>query len=168
MSGKTTFKFKINQNAHPDLVRYWKHTDCGRSESQRGRTIRGVQKQERNDCTVRALAVACGVSYDEAHAFCESTLGRNRYSGCHLPEYLRKAANKGLPVLGRKVVRVACQAVKGQPRMDIYKLLSSGVLKGKRAIIQEAGHVYAIVDGIGHDTAMPYEGRCVYGYWLVD
>lgn len=158
---------KMNPYAHPNLHLYWCHTDGGRSTSQRGRSIRNVQKLESKDCTVRATSGAFGMSYDDAHKFLETELNRERNSGSDLNKVLNSASKKGTKVFGKYVKWVSLPPVAGQRRTDIYALMSSGALKGKNAIIREAHHVYAVVNGIAHDTVMPYSGRCVYGYWLI-
>lgn len=155
----------FNPYAHPDLGKHWAISDAGRKVSVRGRTVRSGQKQESNDCTVRALAIALGMPYDEAHGFCEK-LGRVRHKGWEFTDLLRKAEKAKTLVLGHSVQWVSLPAAAGQKRTDAYKLLSSGALDGKRAIAREAHHVWGVRDGIGHDTHMPYAGRCVYGYWL--
>ena len=156
-----------NPYAHPDLDRFWQVDDAGRKVSIRGCTKRGEQKLESNDCTVRALKIALGVSYDEAHEFCATTLKRPRNGRCDLPKLLRTLEAKGALLFGHTVKWVSCPATAGQTRMDAYKLLSSCALHGKRAIVRESHHVWGVRDGIGHDTHMPYAGRCVYGYWVL-
>lgn len=137
-------------------------TDAGRLAGDRGRTIRGAQKQETNDCTVRALALACQVSYDLAHAWCEQQ-GRKRNRGFDLPKLLR---TRGFALWGHRFVWVSCPAVPGQNRTDFRALHRSGALRGQRVIVREAKHVFCAVNGVRHDTSDAYEGRCVYGYWI--
>ena len=49
-----------------------------------------VAKNEKNDCVVRAIANACGVSYDEAHKFVGETFDRKQGKGTQLFSFIMK------------------------------------------------------------------------------
>jgi len=76
-----------------------------------------LAKAERNDCVVRSLASATGVSYRTAHNFCKDEMGRESKKGTNnllLTSRLLKAEEEGLTLdnkefsirkLGRKEVK---------------------------------------------------------------
>ena len=100
--------------------------DGGRQSSKRPR--------QKNDCTVRAIAIACSIPYDSAYDLLKAN--------------------------GRRE-RTAFPAIKGYLRMypgDFCKLFPRG-----RWIIKTAKHVSAVVDGTIHDTFRPDPFRCAYG-----
>lgn len=54
-------------------------------------------KNERNDCAVRALAIACDVSYDEAHSACAAA-GRKWRSGIRLDQIIAAGRKLGFEI----------------------------------------------------------------------
>lgn len=126
---------------------YFRATDAGRSESQRPR--------QRNDCTVRALALAKGISYDDAYDLL-ATGGRKCARGFHFGAWA-----KSQPDLKWR----AFPAVKGETRMNPAKFCEQ--YSTGRWIIRTAKHVCAVVDGVVLDTDSPRPDRCIYGAWQV-
>lgn len=130
----------------------WFHlTDAGRSDSRRPR--------QRNDCTVRALAVACGIHYDVAHALLAAA---GRATG---KRFDLKSWAKVSDVGSKRFTWRGFPAVKGERRMDPERFAAAHP-RGAY-ILKTAKHVIACVDGIVHDDRRPLPGRCVYGGWAV-
>ena len=127
----------------------FKRSDAGRSRSRRPR--------QKNDCTVRALAVAAKLDYDAAYDLLKDA-GRRSHRGFHFPSWA-----KTVVVNGYGLVRETFPARKGQPRMNVARFCRSH--RRGRYIIQTAKHVAAVVDGVLYDDAEPDAGRCVYGCW---
>jgi len=117
--------------------------DGGRSRSRRSKQI--------NDCTVRAVAIARSLTYDEVYDKL-SGLGRECREGFHLHQI-----NPGQ--------WIPFQSIKGFARMyagPFCKIFGNG-----RYIIKTAKHVAAVVDGLLHDTSRTDAFRCVYGAWQI-
>lgn len=123
--------------------------DAGRSQSKRPR--------QRNDCTVRALTIACQIPYDEMYDFLADK-GRKSWKGFNL-----KWLEDGMSFFGHRVEKTTFQAVKGQKRMN-PKTFSEQFTKG-RYVVKVAKHVFAFVDGVSHDTFQERDDRCIYVAW---
>lgn len=122
--------------------------DGGRSHSNR--------PKQRNDCVVRAIAIASARPYDEVY---DEMASAGRKSG-------RGTSKDVWQVwLSERADRVSFPAVAGQERMKpgtFCQLYPVG-----RWVIQMAGHVAAVVDGVVHDAEKPRETACVYAAWQV-
>ena len=90
--------------------------------------------KEKNDCTVRALANGLEISYLEAYGIMIG-LGRRRYKGCNISEYL--TATFGPP--------------KARPQMNVENYVKYIAHSGNW-IIKVTGHVFAVCDGVIKDT----------------
>jgi hypothetical protein len=53
--------------------------------------------------------------------------------------------------------------VKGQPRVN--PVVFANQHPSGRHVLKTAGHVFACIDGVIHDTVKPLPTRCVYGFW---
>jgi hypothetical protein len=130
-------------------------TDGGRSQSKRSRS-----KIDRGDCTVRAVAIACGITYDEAiDALNPDGSGTSIADG----QFLFNHIMSNRTINGWRFEWVGFPAVKGQPRMNpptFSKQFPIG-----RFICSEAHHVVACIDGVRYDTKPTYPRRCIYGAW---
>jgi len=129
---------------------WFAYDDGGRSESRRPKS--------KNDCVVRALAIATSQTYDESYEFWAKR-GRQPHRGTDM-KIVRRDFEKwfGWPW-------VPFPAVKGQKRMSHPQFEHehpTGIW-----IVREAGHISAVVNGVLHDTFLPWEGRCIYGAWRV-
>jgi hypothetical protein len=122
-------------------------TDAGRSSSRRPR-----QKQ---DCTVRALASARGLPYDEAYDLLAAN-GRQPGRGFRMETMLSKmpwAAKLSFP------------AKRGEARMCLSRFSESytdGVY-----IVKMAKHVAAVINGTVYDEFENRPTRCVYTAWRI-
>lgn len=131
-------------------------TDAGRASSKRSR--------QGDDCTVRALTIACNVPYDIAY----DTLikyGRKYGQGFHFPIGEHDTKSAPIPELGYRFDWEAFPARRGSPRMNLG-LFGRCNPRG-RFILRTAKHVQACIDGFVYDTALQYAERCVYGAWTV-
>lgn len=127
-----------------------------------GRKSAGIK--DRNDCTVRALALATGTSYEEAHsALAEDD--RQIGKGHDFKGWLYRLAWQGKNYHGFIFDWVAFKAERGNSRMTRERFCRE--YPTGTYILREAKHVFAVIDGVAHDTAKSYDGRCVYGAWKV-
>lgn len=118
---------------------------------------RGVERMrgETKDCTVRALACAKGISYDEAHAHMKAH-GRVERHGV-MPNKIKgiyeAAGFKLVSICGTTRnamwLRGCFPEVKRLPGISLKKLLPS--LSKGRYILGMRGHVFAVVDGVVMD-----------------
>lgn len=128
-------------------------TDAGRLKSRRPR--------QGNDCTVRALALAVEVPYDDAYDEL-ARRGRKSHRGVFFPNRAHDDE-----VFGVQLRWISLPAVKGQPRMTPEQFCKVGELgEFGTWILRMAKHVATVRDGVLYDL-MPNVGRCVYGVWEV-
>ena len=125
----------------------WLRTDAGRSNSAR--------PKQKNDCTVRALALVRGFTYDEAYDTLANA-GRKCSNGFHIGTWLERQPS---------VTKISFPAIKGQTRMNPVKFAEQ-FPKG-RFICRTAKHVYAVIDGVALDTARSKPNRCIYNAWRI-
>ncbi len=126
--------------------------DGGRATSRRPR--------QKSDCAVRACAIASGLPYDQVYDDL-ATLGRRCSRGTPtgaIATWLR---------LRCCAARHAFPAVAGQMRMHVDAFLAGPGAQG-RWVVRIAGHVFATVDGVAHDTSMPRQDACVYCAWRIN
>lgn len=122
-------------------------SDGGRGASRR--------PKQSNDCTVRALAIARNMAYDDAYDLLAEA-GRKCARGFHLQHWLNDQP------FARKM---AFQAVKGQRRMNPAAFCAR-FTKG-RYICRASKHVFAVIDGVLYDTARNRPDRCIYTAWEI-
>lgn len=120
--------------------------------------------KEKNDCTVRALALATGTSYAEAHVALADD-DRRTGKGHDFKGWLYRLAWQEKSYHGFIFDWFAFKAVRGESRMTRDKFCREYPVGAY--ILREAKHVFAVIDGVAHDTGKSYEGRCVYGAWKV-
>jgi len=122
------------------------HTDAGRTET---------HPHETRDCTVRALAVAAGIPYEQAHAALKAA-GRTDRKGI----VLAQAINSGrLKLEGRKFVDV----LKTPTCLGFFlKAHPKGTF-----LCRKARHAFAIVDGILHDNQALGSRMRVTHAWVI-
>jgi hypothetical protein len=132
----------------------FKTADGGRSESRR--------PKQKNDCTVRALAIAADLPYDEAYDMLMQS-GRKSHRGFNFKGWLKKVGNV---VNGYRFTWEAYLATKGQARMNPVRFAKEKA--SGRYIVRTAKHVNTVIDGVSHDTFRTYDQRCIYGAWRVE
>lgn len=136
----------------------------------------GVQQasfafNEANDCTVRALAIAAGVPYADAHATLQQ-LGRNNGRGV----YFNSIMNEAFKRHGCRLTRVnMLDTIATYPGVH-SKLKSLTTHHPDRFkaqwpagtfIMFTSGHVLAIKDGVNHDWTRGRAKRAV-SLWRVE
>ncbi len=127
-------------------------SDGGRARSRRPR--------QKDDCTVRALAVVTGRPYDEAYDALAAA-GRRASRGFDFRRWAATACFAGF-----RLRWTPLPAVRGRPRTTPDSFVRDH--PEGRFVLRTAKHVMACVDGAVHDTHQPRPGRCVYGYWTLD
>jgi hypothetical protein len=125
----------------------WVKTDAGRSESQRPR--------QKNDCTVRALASARGLTYDEAYDELKQA-GRKCGRGFAIQVWLNAQP---------WALKLPFPAVKGERRMNPVTFVAQFPLGN--FICRSSKHVFAVIDGKVLDEVKIRGDRCIYTAWRV-
>ncbi len=127
----------------------FRFTDAGRAGSKRPR--------QKDDCTVRAIASAADLAYDDAYDLLAAG-GRVSSRRFDLRFWAPNHLANGYRLCWRPF-----QAVKGQTRMNPFQFCAD--FPRGRFIVRTAKHVFAIVDGVVLDTTAPRPDRCIYGTW---
>lgn len=125
----------------------FRYDDAGRSTSKR--------PKQKNDCTVRALALARNLPYDEAYDLIAAA-GRKCSRGFRLSDWLIKQP---------WATKMPFQATRGQRRMNpssFTKQFTTGTY-----ICKVAKHVFVVKDGVVHDTFESTPLRCIYTAWKI-
>jgi len=121
-----------------------------------------LAQTETNDCVVKAIAAAAGVSYEASHAFAGDYLMRTNRAGTHLKMFL--------PNISREPMLMGCKSVifngLGEMRITNRYKVHGQVIRRKKTVksfIQDntkgsfvvtvAGHALAVVDGVLIDNA---------------
>lgn len=125
----------------------FRFSDGGRSLSKRPR--------QKNDCTVRAVAIAREMDYDSAYDLLADA-GRKCARGFHLPEWLNDQS---------WAVKIPFQARKGEHRMNPATFCES--YTDGRYICRTAKHVFAVIDGVLIDSWEQRPDRCIYTAWKI-
>lgn len=128
--------------------RYMFHkTDAGRSTSRRSR--------QRNDCTVRALATARNMAYDEAYDTLAAA-GRKCGRGFEFGKWIADNA---------WAKKLSFPAKKGEPRMNLAAFAEAHCCG--TYIVKMAKHVAVVRDGVVYDDFENAPDRCVYTAWQI-
>ena len=125
-------------------------TDAGRSQSKR--------PKQKNDCTVRALALTFDLSYDDAYDLLHQN-GRRSGRPFPFPAWIQHAP------LGQSLLWHSFPAVKGELRMRIAtfcRLHPAGSW-----ILLKSKHIFAVHNGVVLDEDAPRDNCCIYGAWEV-
>jgi hypothetical protein len=116
-----------------------------------------LAEKEKNDCAVKAIAAAAGVSYETSHAFTGEYLMRTRRMGTLLGMFLPNITKEPM-MLGSK--RVEFKSLGNIKITNGYKLYGEVVRRKKTVksfikdnprgsfVVSVAGHALAIVDGV--------------------
>ena len=109
---------------------------------------------DKNDCAVRALAVACGVSYATASAV-YSARGRRLKAGTEVT----LSAELCEQILEMKRVTLA-EGLRLEAFLEVAKTGSY--------MVRKAGHMFAVVEGVVHDwQSTTRENTKILGVWKV-
>lgn len=118
------------------------YNDGGRATSKR--------PKQKNDCAVRAIAIAYGIEYDYAYDIL-TNMGRE--------------CNKGtmgwilIPMLERYAKQLDI------PSQSIKVMALGFVFPTGTYLVKIKGHIFALVDGIIHDTFASYQDELVWFIW---
>jgi hypothetical protein len=126
----------------------FQQNDGGRSNSKR--------PKQKNDCVVRAFAVAFKQSYDCIYESL-AKMGRKCSRGT-----MKGIWQTWIEERGQKI---SFPAEKGKKRMTPVEFCQK-FPKG-RFVVQVAGHLFAVIDGVVHDDGQPRADCCVYVAWQV-
>lgn len=125
----------------------YKYDDGGRSEA-------GFKSE--SDCGIRAVAIACELSYNEARAILKRSAKKGRMGTGQISKGIYKEdMTDALKTLG--------WTWRTAPKFEGRKAGYSDLPKG-RIIARMAKHYAAVIDGEIHDTFDSSE-KMVYGYW---
>lgn len=111
-----------------------------------------LKEREKNDCTVRALAHAAEVSYDEAHAYLASC-GRRPGKG-----FVVHSAYNNSTLGGYRTKQLPADGMTFKELLD-YKMLP------ERCILLVRRHVLAVIDGVVYDSFKIGSSRRVFTVW---
>lgn len=147
---------KDTATAIPRWPRPLVETDAGQRE---------FNPKEKNDCVVRATALAFKIPYAEAH---EIFAGYGRVCGTGVFKCSeREAWEKLCKKLGKKLIKHSFPAQKGKPRMNVIDFCCSHPI-GTFLTIQ-AHHTATVINGFLHDCGVNMYSweRCVYNAFEV-
>lgn len=130
----------------------FRQTDAGRAQSLRPKQI--------NDSAVRALALVCGLAYDEAYDLLASA-GRKSHRHFDFTHWVESASRYGYLFSWHHF-----PAIKGRRRINPITFCQR-YNKG-RWVIKTTKHVAAVIDGVLHDEFLMRPNRCIYGAWKVE
>lgn len=120
-----------------------------------GRTSSGFKGK--NDCAIRAMAIACDISYCEARNILkESSRDGKMGSGAISKGVYKEDLESALSQFGFKRKRA--------PKFEGRKARYQDIPKG-RVVVRMARHFAAVVDGVLYDTFDSSE-KMVYSYWV--
>jgi hypothetical protein len=120
-----------------------------------------VANKETNDCVVKAVAAATGVSYDTAHSFVKEVFKREAKKGVQgkeLVDNMKALAEAGSTTIGDKTISIEVMAK--QAITNMYKLYGELIHRQKTVksfletyktgtyIVTVAQHAFAVVDGV--------------------
>lgn len=127
---------------------------------------------EKDDCGVKAVAVACDISYEKAHAMLKEE-GRKDRNGTAFRFTERVCAK-----LGKKLVRIhSCDFIDKYPGAHSKlknvtthhpRRFNSVWKDGKTYLFLTSGHILAVKDGVVIDWSVNNSLRVVYIYEVVD
>ncbi len=126
--------------------------DAGRAQSKRPKA--------KNDCTVRAIALAFCLGYDDSYDLL-ARAGRKSGQGFEFSDWI----NRGEVINKRRALKRSHPAVRGETRMNPVKFCdeySRGIY-----ICKTAKHVFAVINGVVHDDYQTYDERCIYTSWKI-
>lgn len=122
-----------------------------------GGRISSKRPKQKEDCTVRALAIAADLAYDKAYDLLKYG-GRKSHQGFNFRAWV-----DGKIINGYSFKWKSFPAQKGERRMNPVTFCNQ--YKKGRFILRTAKHVFAVIDGVVHDTFKERNDRCVYAMW---
>ncbi len=122
--------------------------DAGRSASRRPR--------QKNDCTVRALALSRGLPYDDAYDLLKEA-GRGCGERFDLGRWLDGQV---------WATKISFPAIKGEPRMNPVEFRRRYPVG--TYVCRVAKHVFTVIDGVVMDDKPVRGDRCIYTAWQIN
>jgi hypothetical protein len=116
---------------------------------------------ETNDCTVRAVAIACNVPYTQAHV---ELARRGRKDGKGIA--MRATVMKDPVFCGKRLVPVF-DMMKNNGKCICLVTARKMFPKGRYTIVK-SGHAFALVDGVDHDLSGNSKWIMVKIMWRVE
>ncbi len=116
-----------------------------------------LAEKEKNDCAVKAIAAAAGVSYEISHAFTGEYLMRTRRMGTLLGMFLPNITKEPMMLGSKRVEFKSLDSIKITNGYKLYgevvrrkKTVKSFIKDNPRGsfVVSVAGHALAIVDGV--------------------
>lgn len=129
-----------------------------------------VAREERNDCTVKALAAACGISYDVAHEALARSGRKPRRGSFLVARHFHMFGKNLLPVDPRNKINQYPKAHRKLKHVTSYhpRRFPNVWKDGKTYIARSHRHVFAIIDGVTHDWSHCRALRVVQLFEVVD
>lgn len=125
----------------------YEFNDAGRSQSKR--------PKQKNDCVVRAIALASPLPYDTVYDLMW-LMGRKSSHGTKKAAWQQYLNSNGY------FQKISFPAVAGHARMNLDRFCRE--YSGKY-IVQMAGHLTTVFNGVVLDTFEPRANGCVYAVW---
>jgi hypothetical protein len=130
-----------------------------------GRAAAGFRGKA-GDCAVRAIAIGCGLPYQEAYDAINTQAERERPRGARRRSAARSGVwpqTIGAVLAARGWTWIATMQIGSGCRVHLRR----EELPAGRLIVRVSRHYAAVIDGVIHDTHDPSRdgARCVYGYW---
>lgn len=122
--------------------------DAGRANS--------IRPKQKNDCTIRAIALATGLMYD---AIYDSFKDNGRKCSRGTVKNLWQDYLNSQPFFHK----ISFPPEKGQSRMNLDKFCQE--YNQGTYIVQMAGHLSTVINGVVHDTFQPRQFGCIYAAW---
>lgn len=120
-----------------------------------GRADAGLKTQ--TDCGIRAVSIACGISYSESRAMLKTASKNGKLGSRAIARGIYKEdLSSALEELGWHW--------KSAPKISGRKARCSDFSSEGTIIARQARHFVAVIDGVPHDTWDSSE-KMVYGYW---
>ena len=116
-----------------------------------------LAQKEKNDCAVKAIAAAAGVSYETSHAFTGEYLKRAEKMGTMLGMFLPNITKEPMMLGSKKVEFKPLGKIKITNGYKLYgevvrrkKTVKSFIKDNPRGsfVVSVAGHALAVVDGV--------------------
>jgi len=115
--------------------------------------------REKNDCCVRAVAIAADIPYIEAHAMMKAAGRRDR---CRMHGFVNLL--NATPKIGR--FYVVALGLYADTRIRAFVALQAT----GRYIIRVNGHAFAVIDGVVHDkfVSVATSGKRITNVWKME
>lgn len=147
----TTLEITKTKKARKYSMKSYVFDDGGRSKSE--------HKNETRDCTVRAVAICFGLTYDRAHEIMRG-LGRKNRNGFQMRSHLNGVVSRSIPeqrrFLDKEITRIETKYEMMYEGKTLHKkkTLSKFAKENPKGIfiLCSSGHVSSLVDGTLRDT----------------